>query len=417
VRFIMGSTAYNIHVQQIALSLYEAGVLDIFYTGMVDNYQGAVCKNLRKFTEKRLPGLDAQLKRRRINSLPDDIIYKDWGWDLLRILADRAHLPTLALDWIWEKSEHSLDKRCARLIENTRLDGFFGIEHGALASIESAKNKGKKSVVAFLSLHHSVQEKWLNGEYDRFPELLTKATGRLIELGKIRDARRDKEASLADIICTNSNLVTQSLTDAGIAEDKIITVPLASPEAVAEEQLPRSPRTPFRFMYAGPISVRKGAHYLLEAWKQFSRIKTVELHFYGLPLFPERCFPGLGENVIFHGSVTRQELCSHYQRAGILIFPTLCDGFGMVITEALAHGLPVITTKRAGASELIEDGKNGFLIPPGDTKALRERMEWCLKNPKELLSMRHNALDSAKQYRWSDFRNLLREELKKKAFL
>jgi len=389
----------------------------MFYTGMVDNYQSAVCKSLRKFTEKKLPGLDAQLKRRRINFLPDNIIYKGWGWDLLRILADRAHVPTLALDWIWEKSEHSLDRRCARLIEDTRFDGFFGIEHGALASIKSAKNKGKKSIVAFLSPHHSVREKWMNGERDKFPELFTNATGRLIELGKIRDARRDKEASLADIICTNSNLVTQSLTDAGIAKDKIITVPLASPKAIAEEQLPRSLTTPFCFMYAGPISIRKGAHYLLEAWEQSSGLKTAELHFYGRPLLPERCFTGLGENVIFHGSVARQELCAHYQRAGILIFPTLCDGFGMVATEALAHGLPVITTKHAGASELIEDGKNGFLIPPGDTKALRERMEWCFKNPHELLSMRRNALDSAKRYRWSDFRNLLREELKKKAFL
>lgn len=417
MRFLMGTTAYNMHVQQMAQALYEAEVLGAFYTGMADNYRSALCSGLRKLIEKRLPGLDAQLRRRRVSVLPDKLIYKDWGWDLLRIMADKANMGTLTLDWIWRRSQHRLDKKCAHLIKDARFDGFFGIEYGSLSAIEAAKKEGKKSIVAFLSPHHSMRKEWVDKEYEKFPGLRTPVISRLMESGKVRDARRDKEADLADVVCTNSKLVRQSLVRAGIPEDKIITVPLGSPEAISSELLPRSLPAPFSFMYAGPVSAQKGVHYLLEAWKRFEGSSTAQLHLYGIPLLPKKCFAGLGKNIILHGSVAKQQLYKAYQRAGVLVFPSLCDGFGMVVTEAFAHGLPVITTKNAGVSDFIEEGKNGFLVAPGDSKGLAERMQWCLCHQSELLRMRRHALDTARSYSWGDFRNKLKEELKTKGFV
>src|SRR5207245_2032038 len=112
----------------------------------------------------------------------------------------------------------------------------------------------------------------------------------------------------------------------------------------------------------------------LEAWKHFRHSRDVELHFYGLPALPKRCFEGCGDNVVFHGSVVQQELFNGYQEGTVLVFPTLCDGFGAVITEALAHGLPVITTRNAGAADMVYEGRNGFLVPAGDASSLAERL-------------------------------------------
>src|SRR5262249_47330293 len=91
----------------------------------------------------------------------------------------------------------------------------------------------------------------------------------------------------------------------------------------------------------------------------------------------------------------------------VLIFPTLCDGFGLVVTEAFAHGLPVITTSRAGAADFVQHGVNGLVIPAGDVSAIAEALQWCLSHRGKLKAMRRAALETAKRMQWSDFRQAL----------
>ena len=89
---------------------------------------------------------------------------------------------------------------------------FFGVEHGALFSVQAAQSAGKKAVVAFLSPHHQTRERWVDRQYGEFPELATPAARRLLEMGKQRDARRDQEARTADVVhCASS--FTRDFTD------------------------------------------------------------------------------------------------------------------------------------------------------------------------------------------------------------
>jgi len=413
MKFLLGTIAYNQHIQNVALALHEAGVLGAYYTGGVDNYRHSWLRMLRHIIKKSLPSVNHQLSRRKITAIPGELVFSDWAWEGLRIIASKLKMGAMVEDWFWEKSEHHLDRRCSHLIRQPQYDVFCGVEHGALFSIKTAKELGKKSIVDFLSPHHTTRKKWVDSEYEKFPELLTPSTKRLIELARFRDARRDEEASLADIICANSSFTSQSLIRAGISKEKIITVPLGGPPAISNTSLPNSHQTPMQFIYAGPVSVRKGGHYLIEAWKLLSINQSAELHLYGIPLLPKRCFAGLGENVFSHGSVSQLELFEAYQKGSVLVFPTLCDGFGMVVLEAMAHGLPVITTQNAGASDFIEEGKNGFLVPPRDAEALAERLEWCIRHPKELLEMRRYALATAKGWTWTDFRVSLVQQLER----
>src|SRR5690606_16911805 len=88
----------------------------------------------------------------------------------------------------------------------------------------------------------------------------------------------------------------------------------------------------------------------------------------------------------------------------ILLFPTLCDGFGMVLTEALAHGLPVLTTTRAGSADFIEHEKNGLIVEPANADALVEAFDWCATHRDQLGSMRRQATETAAGWQWEDFR-------------
>ena len=92
-----------------------------------------------------------------------------------------------------------------------------------------------------------------------------------------------------------------------------------------------------------------------------------------------------------------------------LIFPTLSDGFGMVVTEAFARGLPVITTDRAGASDLVRTRENGLIIRAGDTEAILAALRWCLDDRAKLAAMSLAALETARSWQWSDYRCALIE--------
>jgi glycosyltransferase involved in cell wall biosynthesis len=79
----------------------------------------------------------------------------------------------------------------------------------------------------------------------------------------------------------------------------------------------------------------------------------------------------------------------------------------MVVTEAFSRGLPVITTDKAGASDLIEHGWNGLIIPAADSAALVDALRWCLDNREALYQMRFHALETARRWQWLDYRRML----------
>jgi glycosyltransferase involved in cell wall biosynthesis len=84
----------------------------------------------------------------------------------------------------------------------------------------------------------------------------------------------------------------------------------------------------------------------------------------------------------------------------------------MVVTEAWSRGLPVITTDRAGASDLLKTGENGLLIRAGDAQAIAEALDWCLSHRKELRAMRDASLATAQRWQWTDYRRRLAEVLR-----
>ena len=74
-------------------------------------------------------------------------------------------------------------------------------------------------------------------------------------------------------------------------------------------------------------------------------------------------------------------------KAFVLVLLSMFEGLGRVIIEAMATGTPVIGSRVGGIPELVEDGVRGFLVPPGDQKALAEKIRWILNNPEEAREM------------------------------
>jgi glycosyltransferase involved in cell wall biosynthesis len=410
-KFVLGAVAYNQHVQNMGRALHEHGALSVYASSGVDVFRNPI-RLARRAVRAIVPRLDRELKRRAVVGLPPSLVRARWRWEGPRVIASRLGLDDRLVDWLWDHEEFDFDRACARLVADEEIGAFLGVEYGALESLRTAKRLGKPAVLALLSPHYKTFERWVETEYERFPELVTSSRAYFESRVSPRRERRDQEAALADWIVTNSTFTTRSLVDAGFDANKILTVPLGGPTPIGEAALPRTRPDAVRFAYVGPVSIRKGAHYLLRAWR-LAR-PPGELHFYGEMRLPERLWKDAllgegGDSIVFHGSVPYHELTRAYLESSTLVLPTLCDGFGLVVSEALAHGLPVITTRNAGAAAALEHGRTGFVLSPADPEALAAVITWCTDHPEDLFAMRRAALAASARWTWADFRRSFAE--------
>lgn len=130
-------------------------------------------------------------------------------------------------------------------------------------------------------------------------------------------------------------------------------------------------------VYAGVLIPRKGVHHLLTA---FSRLEqsTAQLHLVGHPeneayatqLQQQAKDLGIAERVQFVGNVSQQGLADYFARSRVMVLPSLSEGLGRVVVEAMLLGMPVIGCRVGGIPDMITDGDNGFLVEPDDVDSL-----------------------------------------------
>lgn len=125
---------------------------------------------------------------------------------------------------------------------------------------------------------------------------------------------------------------------------------------------------PGRILFCGRDSVRKGLHTLAAAASEArKKCPHIRVRVAGRVHPPLTGITGWAE-LEFLGELTRKQMAEEYRRADLFVFPTLAEGLAGVLVEALAAGVPVITTRCAGAD--IRDGENGILVEPGNVASL-----------------------------------------------
>lgn len=155
------------------------------------------------------------------------------------------------------------------------------------------------------------------------------------------------------------------------------------------------PDTAFVALFVGSGFERKGVRYLIEAVNSIP--EAVSLMIVGKGGESEFKEMSGRQKIIFCGP--QKDVCKYYAAADIFVFPTMYEPFGNVHLEALASGLPVITTKNSGASELIEDNVQGFVVEkPEDTKAISEKIQVFVSDRSKLESMSKNARRLAEEF-------------------
>ena len=189
-----------------------------------------------------------------------------------------------------------------------------------------------------------------------------------------------REIDLADYHCVASSIVQEQLITEGIASDRIWTIPYGVDPTIFHREKNLQPKDSgtFRILFAGEQTLRKGIRFLLDGLRLSARPEW-ECHFYGrASRESERDLQNYrGEpRLHFHGAVNQTDLAAAMNRADVLILPSLEEGFGLVVVQALNCGLPCLVSERVGASDLISQHQNGSIFPAQNPRVLFEELAW-----------------------------------------
>ncbi len=211
--------------------------------------------------------------------------------------------------------------------------------------------------------------------------------------------RKDAELALATTVSVASGFTKKSLEDVGVRAPIVVTSYGFPVETFTRRS--QRPTGPFTVVAVGTQDLRKGTPYLLQAWKR-AAIPDAELHLIG-PMRLTKSFLDSYAGLFQHRPhLPKSELASRYAAADLCAFPTIGDGFGLVIQESMCCGTPVLTTPCGGGPECITDGADGWIVPPRDVDALVERFREAAANRDRLFAMGQAARDRAERWTWAD---------------
>jgi glycosyltransferase involved in cell wall biosynthesis len=212
----------------------------------------------------------------------------------------------------------------------------------------------------------------------------------------------DAEHRKAHRIVAASSFTRQTLSENGVPPEKILLNPYGVDlRRFSLQHQPRFSRT-FRFLFAGLVCARKGIPLLLQAWQSLQS-NDAELWIVG-PLTPtasKRCRSN--EQIKIIGKVSNVELATIMSESDVFVFPSYFEGFGLVLLEAMAAGIPVLTTTATAGPDIVTQEQDGWIIDPGDLEALINAMQFCLQNRDRIATMGENACATAQRFSWDAY--------------
>ena len=218
---------------------------------------------------------------------------------------------------------------------------------------------------------------------------------------------------------------TASVVDSVIARNKPSVVAYPPTDRFRDAVLSnaeiekRAKNDELRILFLGNVIYRKGLHTLLNALKGLK--SQVKLDVVGRmdaePRYAEEMrklttLNELSSVVTFHGALDNEPLMNIFKRSHILVVPSSYEGFGIAYLEGMGFGFPAIGTTEVAATEIIDDGVNGYLIKLDDVETLSHRITGLIQDRSLLVQLSLNAIDKFNHMsKWEDTAERIREFL------
>jgi starch synthase len=404
---IILSHAGKQHSYYVARTLLESGFLETFITSSYVRpkwLQDLVLKKDYNFWTKRfLTGMDG------------NYVCSNWRFEIPELISSRIFGKGRITQSLVFRRDTLFDQYVSRQLKKIDSNIFWGFQGSCHQSLLSAKESGKITIVELSNAHISSAKKILNEERLLHPEWADSFDN--LDFPDYYEKRLIEEPFRADWVLAASRFTLKTLLTAGVNENKILYLPLgADISKIAYNEKKDFSNRPLKLLYVGRITQRKGIKYLLESMKVFKKDK-VELTIIGFihgsgkaldkykNLF--NLLPAVSQNVLFR----------IYQEYDVLVLPSVFEGFGLVIAEAMAAGLMVITTENSIGPDIIIEDENGYIVPIRNSQAICNSISKLLnKKPEALRNMSHAARNAALNYSWENYKTRLNSILSEKIF-
>ncbi len=370
--------------------LEKAGMLEAFYTDMCAN--AGLGAALDRFCPQPLRrGAVSRILNRRV---PSAIEGKVHTFDLsaIRYIGRQKlarHHPIKQHQALTAfNQEFGQRMMCRSLGQATHIFSMFG-EGADFLAFAKQENLKVVTEIYISPLTHKI----IQAERQIFPDLESLLSDQVIQADY---ALLGRVCELTDVFIVPSHFVERGLAEFDVDNSKCYMVPYAVGDSWLE--LHNRP-TKGRILFVGTAELRKGIHILGMAAQKLSS-RNYEFRVAGGVSDVVRQHQ-LTQKLNFLGRVPRAGIQQEYVQADIFVLPSLAEGSAEVTYEALAAGLPVITTEAAGS--VVRDGVEGFIIPEKDPEALANRIEELVENRELRDCMATAARERAKDYTWDKY--------------
>jgi alpha-maltose-1-phosphate synthase len=389
------------HAYRHALSLQQLGLLRRFVTSTYykrdrwpDRIACLVPRVDRGLQKRWLDGVDSSLVTRHLSLEVPELFYRN-------VLKNpqRAELAMFERDAAfdgWVASRFASES-----------DIFWGFQGSCLESLKAARAAGKTAVCEFATAHVTAAIRILSEEAEKHPEWAGTISN--LNFPDWYRERLEQEPHQADVCIAASGFTQRSLEEVGIPPERIQLLPLAA-DVDQFQFAERRTDGPLKVLFVGGIGQRKGIKYLLEAVQQLNSAH-VELSLLGPAPADDRPLKAFSKWYTYLGRTDQAGVVRKMQQADVLVLPSVFEGFGLVIIEAMATGLPVITSTHSCGPEVIREAVDGFVLRPDDVDGLAQKIAWCAEHRTQLTEMGRSAHEQSKKFSWDAHRERLKQLL------
>lgn len=389
----------SIFVRALLKSLQQHNLLHSFYTTLAFNEDHALVRAAPTSVAKEL--------LRRDYHIPMDKIVRRPLREATRLIAQRSGIEFLTQAEVgWAsifKVYTDLDNYVASQLPKLRnsLNAVYCYEDGALQTFRSAGELRLTRVYDLPIPYWETARKIAKEEAERLPEWAQTMVGTEDSPSKLE--RKTQEIELADVVITNSTFTFNSLPEHIRGTKKCIISNYGAPRVELEESLEtKDSKRPLRVLFAGTMSQRKGLSDVFEAMKILNSDRA-ELIVMGAPVVSMDFYKSQYPNFVYERTRPHGEVLKLMQSCDIFVFPSLLEGRGLVQLEAMACGLPLISTVNATGDDLIDEGRNGFLVPIRSPEHIAEKIQWFIDNRSAIPTMGENARETVRPWTWEAY--------------
>lgn len=313
-----------------------------------------------------------------------------------------VHAPYMAFPWKhrigrrWMAQWEHLDAWSFEAFVARNLpecDIYVGLSGSSLRAGKKAKRRGARYVCDRGSSHIRAQDQIMQEEHDRWGLPYARIDPRVMDT-------EESEYAEADAITIPSHFAYRSFLSQGVAPEKLRLLSYGV-DLSRFEPAGVPPEGKFDILFVGGMSLRKGIQYLAQAFQRINHpAKT--LSFVGAPSLEKiallRQRNHWPEDARVLGHMPQSQLKNLMSRSHVMVLPSVEDGFGLVLAQAMACACPVIGTSHTGAEDLFSDGQEGYIVPIRDVGALAERLQHLADHPEQRTQMGQRALAKVKSY-------------------